>query len=181
MVSTENITKAQETILQSIRSIEPPDRAKAAEGVLEKFSDFFLAPASSRPNLHGCFPGGLSYHTCNVLVSATRIAGALKYKNISSIIICSVFHDLGKIRSYDLDSYSEKGYKKRKQIVPHSIQSIKILEESGFKLTQEELQAILYHNGLYTPMGEEIKYDVLPLTMIVHWADLWSAFHLEND
>lgn len=177
-MSRPEVEKAYVGILEALRQISPLERAAAAEAVLEKHEEFFFAPASSKKGLHGSFPGGLAVHTFCVLKTAFKLASALGYKNISGVIVGAVFHDLGKILSYR--PAEGGGYKKNRCTLPHSAQSLKLLHDCGFALTQDEYQAILMHNGLYTPMGQESANRETRLTYIIHWADVWCALALKT-
>lgn len=167
------VDKSIKGILAIVEQIEPVDRRDRVKLALEKHQAFFLAPASSRKTHHGCFPGGLAVHTYQVIQTGCRLATALDYNNISSVLITCLFHDFGKTYAYEL---KDGQYSRKKELLPHSAMSIKMLADIGFTLTTEEHQAILMHNGLFTPMGEEVKNSECPLTLITHWADMWSCF-----
>ena len=47
--------------------------------------------------------------------------------------------------------------------------------------TEEEQQAILWHNGLYGPFKYEIQGNETLLYMILHFADLWSSRVTEEE
>ena len=173
----ELVLKASEAILALLKEHLPPERWTKAEEVLSKNEKFFLAPASSRVQYHGCFPGGLVIHTYNVLEVALRLAEALGYKQKDSLVVAAVFHDLGKINLYE---GSGKSYKKTNLGLPHSAESLRILAEHGFALSPDEYQAILMHNGLYTPMGEETKLKESQLALIIHWSHMWATVHMEK-
>lgn len=75
-----------------------------------------------------------------------------------TIVVCALFHDLGKAR---MTGYRFKG--------PHEKRSIKILEQCGFPLTEEESFAILNH---HPKTMEVIKH---PLFMLLSKADMEST------
>ena len=43
------------------------------------------------------------------------------------------------------------------------------------RLSAEEAQAICYHDGQYIPDNRAVKNNECPLTLLVHFADLWSS------
>jgi hypothetical protein len=47
-------------------------------------------------------------------------------------------------------------------------------------LTEEEQHAILFHNGLYTPLGRELTGNETPLSMLVHFSDMWASRVVEQ-
>lgn len=155
---------------------------------------FFTAPCSTR--YHLAQEGGLAEHSVNVLNSAEKLSVALYgAKNIteqirSSIIICSLLHDLGKCGDYGKPMYVDKVLKSGKKgvqpyetnkaltKVPHAVRSIK-LATLFIDLTEDEEWAILTHDGLYDFMKYEIPGSETPLSLILHWADMWASHVLE--
>lgn len=155
---------------------------------------FFTAPCSTR--YHLAQEGGLAEHSVNVLNSAEKLSVALYgAKNIteeirSSIIICSLLHDLGKCGDYGKPMYVEKVLKSGKKGVqpyetnknltgvPHAVRSVK-LATLFIDLTEDEEWAILTHDGLYDFMKYQIPGHETPLSLILHWADMWASHVLE--
>ena len=43
------------------------------------------------------------------------------------------------------------------------------------ELTEEEEFAILYHNGLYSELKYSYSGKETPLSMVLHFADLWAS------
>lgn len=153
---------------------------------------FFNSPCSGKHHLS--VEGGLAEHSLNVCRIATALNHALN-AGISdkTIIITSLLHDLGKMGDYNKPNYVENILKSGKQseaepyktnkdllYIPHEVRSIAIAERF-IKLTEEEEQAILYHNGLYGAFKYEINGKETPLYMILHFADLWASGVTENE
>ncbi len=153
---------------------------------------FFKAPCSTR--YHLAKEGGLAEHSMNVLEAAERIAFSL-YEGIpkeikNSIIICSLLHDLGKCGDYGKAMYVDKVLKSGKKGVqpyetnkdlkniPHAIRSVK-LATLFLDLTEDEEWAILTHDGLYDFMKYQIPGSETPLSLILHWADMWASHVVE--
>jgi len=156
---------------------------------------YFNAPASTR--YHGSYAGGLLEHSIIVtevllgLIAATRKTQGKTFtkKEKRSCILVGLFHDIGKIGNEKENLYleAEDWQKERNQPfvfnrdlgnIPHPLRSIRILTQFNIRLTEDEFQAIAYHNGLFTPSGEEIKNDFCELTIFLHAADMYAAYIL---
>lgn len=152
---------------------------------------YYTAPAST--NNHLATDGGLMQHSINVTTSMLDMAKAL-HANVSeeSIIICGLFHDIGKADYYGKPNYREnilksglrsepKPYEINKDLlgVPHEVVAIQELTRF-IKLTEEEAHAIYFHNGLYTPSGYAIKGKETPLYLLLHSADMWASRVIEG-
>lgn len=147
---------------------------------------FFKAPCSGQ--YHLAEPGGLAEHSLNVYFALLGIDGALDAGiPLDSIIICGILHDLGKMGDYGKSNYTENILKSGERskskpyvsnaallYVPHEIRSIAIAQRF-IELTEDEQFAILYHNGLYTPLGNSYKGKETPLSMALHFADMWCS------
>ncbi len=42
-------------------------------------------------------------------------------------------------------------------------------------LSDTEVQAIAYHDGMYVPEGSAVAHKEEPLLLLLHWADMWTA------
>ncbi len=152
-------------------------------------SEYFTAPCSSQ--FHGSKEGGLLEHSVNVADLMLDISDTLNYfdkEMIESIIIVGLFHDIGKSGYYGKPNYVEnilKTTKKRSEAkpyevnkdllkIPHEITGIHILSKL-IQLTEEEVFAILHHNGAYGATWYELKNSERPLQMILHFADMWAS------
>lgn len=151
---------------------------------------FFTAPCSTR--FHLAKEGGLAEHSLNVLEAAQKLTDALisdkelRKNTAPSVTLCALLHDLGKTGDYGKPMYVDKVLKSGKKgvqpydtnkeltHVPHAIRSIK-LATLYIDLTEDEEWAILTHDGLYDFMKYEIPGRETQLSLILHWADLWSA------
>lgn len=157
---------------------------------------YFTAPASARNDYHSCFEGGLAFHSYNVTQNLFKICESLEIDvDPSSIVIVGMFHDLGKIgtvgenaKNYYVFNKSEwhrknlgKIYEYNKELddglsVP--LRSIRNLEHYGFRLTDDEFFAILYHDGLYVEQNRipEVMMSKKKLPRALQFADSWTAF-----
>lgn len=168
---------------------------EALTGFLESETDWLKAPASTRFHLNE--EGGLLEHSCNVAETLLQL-GKLLDPSISeeSCVICGLFHDLGKVGmpgnpQYLINMPSEKqiryGYQPKYPYrfnedltylsVP--IRSMYLIL-SHLKLTEEEAQAIVYHDGQYVEANKEVATKERPLTLLLQYADNWSGFVKER-
>ena len=49
------------------------------------------------------------------------------------------------------------------------------------KLTDDEAQAIAYHGGQYISDNKVVAHKESPLTLLLHYADYWTAHMYENE
>lgn len=150
---------------------------------------FYSGPASTMDKYHGCFTGGLLKHSLNVYSRLNNLVKSFDQNfDKETIAVVSLLHDIGKIGDENNSLYVPEEsdwhrnklgrlYKQNENIIklPHSARSIYILQTFGISLSVDEFQAILYHDGLYTKSGKEIMNGELNLTLLLHWADHWSA------
>lgn len=158
---------------------------------------FFTAPCSGGNHL--CREGGLAEHSMNVMLTAEKMSVSLiGGKNITpeirnSIVIAALLHDLGKCGDYGKQLYIDnilksgkkseaKPFKRNKDLtnVPHAVRSVK-LATLYIDLTEDEEWAILTHDGLYDFMKYEIMGHETWLSMLIHWADMWSSKVIEGN
>lgn len=154
-------------------------------------SGYFTTPASGQ--YHLASPGGLVEHSLNVTDVMFKVAEVLEIaSNWESVAIVGLFHDIGKAGYYGKPNYVEnilksgkrseaKPYETNKEIlaVPHEISAIHILSQY-IELTEDEVFAILYHNGLYTNTGYTLRGKETPLYLITHFADMWASRVVEK-
>lgn len=171
---------------------------------------FYNAPCSSKYHLStpGGLAEH-SYNVCEkALEIATALYGEenLSIEFLDSIAICSLLHDIGKAGQFGKPNYKPEihheeaitpenandpniatenvsiVYASNENLlfVPHEIRSIAIISKF-IELTEEEQFAILYHNGLYTDLGNAVKGKETPLYMILHFADMWASRVVESE
>ena len=153
---------------------------------------FFDSPCSGK--FHLCEKGGLAEHTVNVITQAEMLFGCLCPVGVdyASVVIAAALHDLGKMGQFGKPNYVEnvlKGgktstsapYKTNGDLlyVDHEIRSIAIAQ-MFIELTEEEQFAILYHNGMYGNLKYAYNGKETPLSLIIHWADMWAARVVEE-
>lgn len=151
---------------------------------------FFESPCST--DKHLCREGGLAEHSLNVYIAMLDINRGLR-ANLpdDSMIICGLLHDLGKMGDHGKANYEPNILKGGHQsaakpfitsksllYLPHEIRSIAIAERH-IELSEEEEFAILYHNGMYSELKYSYSGKETPLSMILHFADLWASRVIE--
>lgn len=149
-------------------------------------SDFYLAPASTGHHLSTeC---GLVEHSLNVCKMSLQLNEMLdKPVDKESVLISSLFHDLGKHEYFGKKYYKEnilksgkrsvpKPYEKNKEVlnIPHEITGLQVLSKY-IDLTEEETWAILHHNGMYGDLKYTLQGKETPLYLIIHFADMWAS------
>lgn len=186
----------REAVIKQFESKLLSTDREGVEDLLEylKSIGFYDAPASTR--FHGAFEGALVEHSVFVLIFAERLAqawlGDYEYSKMhNSIIISALLHDVGKCGQFNKPLYipnilktgqSEKQpYKVNDELrtLPHEI--VSCIEVTKFiDLTEEEQQAIAWHNGLYGAFKYDIQGKETPLYMIIHFADMWASRVVES-
>jgi len=169
-------------------------RATEREGVedlilhLEE-SGFYQAPCSSQHHL--CVEGGLLEHSLNVFECASKMAITLGV-SVSTIVLPTLLHDIGKVgingKAHYVDNILKTGkvsgpkpYKVNDELLGLQHQDLSLIIATNYiELTEDEMVAIKYHNGLYTSDGRDIKGKETPAMLIVHAADMWCARVIEE-
>lgn len=58
---------------------------------------------------------------------------------------------------------------------------LSILVSQYIKLTDDETQAITYHDGQYILENKVVAHKERPLTLLLHYADYWTAHMYEDE
>ena len=153
---------------------------------------FFEAPCSGAHHL--AKDGGLVEHSLNVLNAARRLNKAWgDLIEDETLILVTLLHDLGKMGDHGKPNYTPyilkdgsqstaKPYVTNSELVylPHEVRSVMIAERF-IMLSEQEEQAILFHNGLYGSFKYEISGKETPLYMILHFSDMWASRVVETE
>ncbi len=159
-------------------------------------TDFFHAPASTR--FHLCREEGLLEHCCNVAENVLKFRQAMA-PDISeeSCVLCALFHDLGKAGMPGMPQYLKNEPTERQKqygygpTIPYRfnenltylsvpIRSLYLLLPH-IPLTEEEAQAIAYHDGQYVDDNRSVATKESKLTLLLQYADTWSSFVTEKE
>ncbi len=162
---------------------------------IENETEYLTAPASTR--FHLSKEQGLLEHSVNVCENMLRIKHALA-PGISdeSCVIVALIHDLGKVGMPNNPQYiKNEPTARQKQYgygasVPYSFNnnltylSVPVrslyLALPYIHLTEEEVQAIIYHDGQYVDDNKSVATKECPLLLLLQFADTWSAFVTEK-
>ena len=195
-MTQEQLAKNEDVVLKLIEKYVTSDRKDKLISMLNTIGkQYFTAPASRRKSHHSAFTGGLTEHAIKMTKNMFVIAEALD-KNISkeSLLIVGLFHDLGKATTADgLDVfvYNESDwhrdklgemYKLNDKIrdgLTHAQRSIRLLLHYGINVTDDEFQAILFHDGQYVEENKSVKNKESKLLLITHYSDMWTS-HIEE-
>lgn len=184
-LTAEEIAQNWETMLGLLAKLG--DRSKPATDMVEALGErLAMCPASSRLHYHNAFPGGLVDHSLRVLGNARRLAVAFEWKiPKDSLIIGSLFHDLGKVGDHENDYYvpqteewritkNGEAYMYNKDIKYMTVpdRGIWLCQHYGLKLSQDEMLAIKLNDGQYAKENEAYKLKEPMLADVVHMADL---------
>ena len=174
-------------------------RKKEFEGLMsyiEGETSYMTAPASTK--YHLCREQGLLEHSVNVAENLLKIKAVLA-PSISdeSCVIVGLLHDLGKAGMPGQPQYikNEPSPKQKAYGYPASTPyrfnkdllylSVPIrglyLIASRFPLTEEEVQAIVYHDGQYVDDNRSVAAREEKLTLLLQYADNWSGFIVEKE
>jgi len=159
--------------------------------MLEKDTSWLTSPASTRFHLN--YEGGLLEHSVGVAEMLLKFRAALAPElSEESCVIVGLFHDVGKIGMPGKERYHKNDnqweinnrdmtYKINPEEVSMNL-AVRSLYLIGkyIPLSDNEAQAILYHDGQYVEFNKEVAHKEEPLTLLVHWADYWTAHIYEE-
>lgn len=164
-----------------------------------KMVDFFgerlvFCPASAKVDFHCAFPGGLVDHSLRVLQNVYSLSKTynLSFKK-ESIIISSLFHDIGKVGSKEHEYYlfqksdwhRDKGmiYEYNSEIEFMTVQhrSLYLMQDFDIKLNYEEYLAIMLNDGQYVEANKQYAMKEPSFSMILHQADAYSTLWEKNN
>lgn len=158
---------------------------------LENDTTWLDSPASTR--FHLAEDRGLLKHSVGVAETLLRfrefLAPAITEE---SCVIVGLFHDVGKLGMPGKPLYlpndnewmtKNRGikYKINPDVVAMglAIRSLYIVTKY-IPLSDGEAQAIAYHDGQYIDDNKIIAHKEEPLTLLLHWADYWTAHIYEE-
>lgn len=187
----ETTESVYEKLLKNV--VERKEAVQKFDEYLKNNTEWLTAPASSRTSFHLCKEGGLLEHSVNVTKTLLHLSDLLA-PDISeeSCIITGLFHDLGKVgmpkKPYYLPNPSEWHVKNRgiRYIKNPNLVHMDIATRSLFlvsqhiPLTDEEAQAIRYHDGQYIKENESVAHKETKLTRLLQYADNWAGGVLED-
>jgi len=151
---------------------------------LEKETSWLKSPASSK--YHLCEEGGLLKHSVGVALSLLKFRSFLAPEiSEESCVITGLFHDVGKIGMPAKPRYlknDNQEYRINPQVVEMglAVRSLYLISKY-IPLSDSETQAITYHDGQYIAENKCVSHKEEPLTLLVHYADYWTAHIYEEN
>lgn len=162
------------------------------DAFLRRETAWLTSPASTR--FHLAHEGGLLEHSVNVTSTLLKLRACLAPElSEESCVIIGLFHDLGKVgmpgKPYYSPNPSEWHVRNRgiRYIVNQDIVHMDIATRSLFLLAQhiplsdEEAQAIRYHDGQYIAENESVAHRETHLTRLLQYADNWAGGVIEDE
>jgi hypothetical protein len=145
---------------------------------LECKTIWLTAPASIR--YHRSEEKGLLKHSVDVTKTLLELRKLLaEGLSEESCVIVGLFHDVGKVGMPDNPRYLKRGTKSfiynRTQVEMQIANRSLYLVTKYIPLSDEEAQAILYHDGQYIMENRFIAHKECPLTLLLTFADTWTA------
>lgn len=175
--------------------------------ILNMFNDLedqlVMAPAS--PSGHGAYHGGLIEHMLDSITFAKFVRKMFSILNTptpseESCILCSAFHDLGKVGNKEIEHYivedsdwhrehMNRNFRinlNEETVLHHADRSIYLLQKYGVELTEEEFQAIRVHDGpgaqinTWSPYGWNISFLAKFIRVVDYMASSYRE-QLDNE
>ena len=162
---------------------------------IENNTAWLIAPASTR--FHLCREDGLLEHSVNVAETLIRLKNTL-YPDIEdeSCVIVALLHDLGKAGTPNGALYLKNEPTERQRNAGYGptypykyntgltylsvpVRSLH-LALPHITLTEEETQAIVYHDGQYIDDNRSVAKNECPLSLLLQYADNWCGFVVED-
>ena len=174
-------------------------RKEAFNGLMhfvETQTAYLSAPASIK--FHLCREQGLLEHSVNVAETMLLLRATLMPAlSEESCVIVALLHDLGKAGVPGQPQYIENLPSEKQQRYGYSantpfrfnnqltylsvpIRSLYLILPY-LPLTQEEAQAIAYHDGQYVTDNHGVAAKESELTLLLQYADNWSGFVIERE
>ena len=163
---------------------------------LETKTAWLMAPASTR--FHLSREHGLLEHSVNVAETLLRMKDTL-YPLIEdeSCVIVGLLHDLGKAGTSEGAQYLKNQPTERQRAAGYGptypyrfskdltylsvpVRSLYLILPY-MELSEEEAQAIVYHDGQYVEDNRSVAKNERPLTLLLQYADNWCGFIVEDE
>lgn len=142
-----------------------------AEKIL-KFYEKELKDAPCSENHHLNIRGGLLIHLKNTELAAIEIDPVNEQLHALAKI-----HDIGKARTYVITD--KNCIKYSKPAVDHLINTIAMIAETGYHMSQEELHSLQMHHGGWSPFAKNANLTELAIKL--HTADMLAMSREDNN
>lgn len=180
-INEENVEEKY-TDLQS-RIIIRKDELDSFIFFLENETTWLNSPASTKYHLN--IEKGLLIHSVGVVYTLLKIKNALMPQlDDESCIICALFHDVGKLGfpQKPLFLKGSNGYYYNPEVITMGlgVRSLYLISKH-ISLSDDEAQAIAYHDGQYIEENKIVAHKESPLLLLLHYADYWTAHIYEDE
>lgn len=167
------------------RVTERKEQVQRFVDFLENETSWLTSPASTR--FHLAEEGGLLKHSVGVCETLLKLKPLmLPETSDESGVICGLFHDVGKVgfahnplylpnpNRYEQERGIRYSYNPKVTKMGLAVRSLYLIAPY-VTLTEEEAQAICYHDGQYIDDNHIVAHYEKPLTLLLHFADMWTA------
>ncbi len=153
---------------------------------LEDNTNWLSCPASVHHHLN--VEGGLIAHSVLVARTLFKLSDAVQSGHSrESLAMVALFHDVGKlgtpenpwILTRQTPNGPEFSISDKPIAMAQGVASLYLCARH-LTLTDEEAQAICYHDGQYVPENAAVQNRETPLLLLLHMADLWSSHVIER-
>lgn len=194
-LTTKEHAKNVDEFLGLISSITDVKLKAGLMKILETMGErLFEAPASNKLEYHNCFSGGLVDHSLRVYRNLRLLRDSFAPEiSDDSIILVSLFHDLGKVGSVDepyfIPQTSAWHKEKLGMYYEHNTKigylgtaqrSLRLFDQFNVPTTEDEYKAVLIHDGQYIPENKPYAHKEGMLGLLLHQADM-LACKMEHD
>lgn len=159
--------------------------------LLEGETTWLTSPASTK--YHLAEEQGLLKHSVGVTETLLRFRETFARPIVEeSCVIVGLLHDIGKLgmpgkplylpnNNENLAKHQGMSYKINPDVVAMglAVRSLYLVTQY-IPLSEAEAQAISYHDGQYIEANKVIAHKEEPLTLLLHWADYWTAHVYEE-
>lgn len=154
--------------------------------MIETETSWLTSPASTRFHLNK--EGGLLEHSVGVAETLLKLKETLAPElSDEACVIVGLLHDVGKIGMPGKPRYlkNDNEWEIRNRNMTYKINSEEVYMNIAVRslyiiskyisLSDAEAQAILYHDGQFIDANKEVANKEEPLTLLVQFADNWTA------
>jgi hypothetical protein len=148
-----------------------PKAGKLLEFIDANSERIMLAPASSKIEYNCCHVGGLVEHSLRVLQNAAKLRQVYNQtESIStpSLILCSLFHDIGKIGTENKDYYIENTSKWHREtlgqlyVITDKLQHVPVSQLSLWWLSKQSVDLDIDEWYSISAIGNKHRQEELP-------------------
>jgi hypothetical protein len=160
--------------------------------MLEQKTSWLTSPASTRFHLN--VEAGLLQHSVGVTETLLELRSTLAPEiSEESCVIVGLFHDAGKVGMPGVPRYlpNDNRWQVENRNMAYKINPEEVyigiavrslyLVSKYIPLSDTEAQAIVYHDGQYIEDNRCVGQSEEPLTLLLHWADYWTAHIFEDE